>query len=78
MNTTPTSQTAPAGYREDPKGNLVAERNIHPRDLLADQLVRDLIGRDYLRAVRLARGTSYREVRRATTENPLAAAMNDW
>ena len=45
MNTTPTSPSSPAGYREDPKGNLVAERNIHPRDLLADQLVRDLIGR---------------------------------
>jgi len=40
--------------------------------------LRDTIGRDYMRAVRLARGTSYREVRRATTDNPLAAAMNDW
>lgn len=40
--------------------------------------LRDLLARDYLRAVRLARGTSYREVRRRTSENPLAAAMNDW
>lgn len=40
-----TNPAIPAGYREDPKGNLVAERNIHPRDLLADQLVRDLVGR---------------------------------
>lgn len=37
--------TLPAGYREDAKGNLVAERNIHPRELLADQLVRDLVHR---------------------------------
>jgi hypothetical protein len=40
-----TNPSAPAGYREDPRGNLVPERNIHPRDLLADQLVRDLVGR---------------------------------
>lgn len=40
------SDTAiPPGYRGDPRGNLVPERNIHPRDLLADQLVRDLVGR---------------------------------
>lgn len=37
--------TIPDGYREDPRGNLVAERNIHPRDLLADQMVRDLVAR---------------------------------
>lgn len=35
----------PAGYREDAKGNLVSEKNIHPRELLADQLVRDLVCR---------------------------------
>jgi hypothetical protein len=40
-----TDTAAPPGYREDPKGNLVREANIHPRDLLADQLVRDLVGR---------------------------------
>lgn len=40
--------------------------------------LRETLQRDYLRAVRLARGVSYREVRRATTENPLARAMNDW
>lgn len=48
--TAQTQTQIPDGYREDAKGNLVAERNIHPRDLLADQLVRDLIGRARLSA----------------------------
>jgi hypothetical protein len=40
-----TPTLVPPGYREDPRGNLVREANIHPRELLADQLVRDLVGR---------------------------------
>jgi len=45
MNANANPAGTPAGYREDHRGNLVAERNIHPRDLLADQLVRELVGR---------------------------------
>lgn len=41
----PGEPAIPAGFREDARGNLVAERNIKPTDLLADQLVRDLVGR---------------------------------
>lgn len=37
------NETIPAGYRHDAKGNLIAEANIKPIDLLRDQLVQELI-----------------------------------